>query len=117
MLEKYPLLLNLILFMLHLSVSKGYNLKTKLTVKHEFAYILNPGHIICQKPPFLLIYVHSSPENFKNRILIRDTYSKRSEFNDIRLIFMLGQTPVSFGKILFLEYNGLRNGLCLRISF
>lgn len=67
---------------------------TKTLYKPDFNYILNPGDIVCQDTPFIFIYVHSSPQNFKNRNAIRDTYSKRSEFDDIRLIFMLGQIMV-----------------------
>lgn len=82
---------------------------SKAFYKPEFDYILNPGDFVCQDTPFILIYVHSSPQNFKNRNVIRDTYSKRSEFNDIRLIFMLGRimVMVCFRMSTFVTLNCL----------
>ena len=77
----------------------------------SFTFILNPEYTICQqfnksnKLP-LFIYVHTSPENIKRRVLIRETWAKRSLFPNLRLVFMMGYTFESkTNELLKLEYN------------
>ncbi len=73
----------------------------KIVNKHDFQYILNPKYDICGQPGtynnhvnetdvFLLIYVHSAPQNFKRRQSLRDTWLRRSMFKTIRVVFMMG---------------------------
>ena len=82
---------------------------------HEFNYLYNPGYSICgENLPStttkktsktnsssidlvendqnidILIYVHTSVSNFKNRVVIRETFARRSMFPNIRLVFMTG---------------------------
>lgn len=77
----------------------------------NFDFILNPEQKICQhfSASFrlkLLIYVHTSPSNFKRRLSIRETWAKRSMFNDTRLVFMMGYTSDSkTNHFLKLESN------------
>lgn len=79
---------------------------TSTTKSTKFKYVKNPAHSLCasddsnsnsnsnrsNKTIDLLIYVHSAPSNFKNRVLIRETWAKRSLFPQTRLVFMLGST-------------------------
>lgn len=67
--------------------------------KHDFDYIFNPEYNICQttgQPQsdsvFMLIYVHSSPDHFKKRLSLRETWSRRSMFKNVRIVFMLGES-------------------------
>lgn len=76
--------------------------------KHDFNYILNPGHSLCQNQHDLLvvIYVHSAPENLKRRIAIRDTWAKLSLFKQkVRLVFMLGLDPNSNKKQELIKFE------------
>ena len=72
-----------------------FKLQDKIVNPHDFSYILNPGHRICKTTDqsseiFLLIYVHTSPSNFKRRLSLRETWARRSMFRDIRVVFMMG---------------------------
>ena len=60
---------------------------------HPFNYILNPGKRICSgKDIFMLIYIHSAPSHLKQRMVIRETWGKQSNYpgNIIKLIFLCG---------------------------
>ena len=60
---------------------------------HPFNYILNPGKWICSgKDIFMLIYIHSAPSHLKQRMVIRETWGKQSNYPDniIKLIFLCG---------------------------
>ena len=77
-----------------INFDKQYEVQDKIVNHHNFEYILNPKFDVCGNGSdnvFLLIYVHSSPENYKRRIAIRETWAKRSIFDDIRIVFMLGK--------------------------
>ena len=66
----------------------------KIVNSHEFTFTHNPGNVICSKNQgetlFFLIYVHSNPNNFKNRLAIRETWGNKNIFPHIRVVFMLG---------------------------
>lgn len=77
------------------------SLSTSIPKASQFKYVKNPAHSICNTSSVsnntmdgvdLLIYIHSAPSNFKNRIIIRETWGKRALFPQIRLVFMLGST-------------------------
>lgn len=77
------------------SEAKKEALNEEIVNRHDFNYTLNPANRTCEKrgeddEVFLLIYVHSAPEHFKNRLAIRDTWSRRSMFKHIRIVFMMG---------------------------
>jgi beta-1,3-galactosyltransferase 1 len=77
-----------------INFDEQYEVQDKIVNHHNFEYILNPKFDVCGNRSdnvFLLIYVHSSPENYKRRIAIRETWAKRSIFDDIRIVFMLGK--------------------------
>lgn len=87
-------------------------IKKRIVNKHDFKYILNPGYEICKpfnnQPVFLLVYVHSAPYNFKRRLSLRETWTRRSMFRDMRLVFMMGNTEETDEKtreLLKLEYE------------
>ena len=90
--------------------SNDLEINDKIVNRHDFKYIMNPGDQICGENfginVFLLIYVHTSPDNFKRRLSIRETWSKRSMFRDIRLVFMMGKSEIKKTvNLLNLEYN------------
>ncbi|ESO91167.1 hypothetical protein LOTGIDRAFT_95793, partial [Lottia gigantea] len=57
---------------------------------------------------FLMIYIHSSPKNFKKRMSIRETWGNQKLLNTIhaRIVFVLGKvTDVDVMSSAKLEYN------------
>lgn len=77
------------------AVNESFSLTSKNN-NNTFKYLKNPGWSICDNTSSssidLLIYVHSTPSNLKNRLLIRETWAKRGLFPQTRLVFMLGST-------------------------
>ena len=72
-----------------------------LNDRNAFKFILNPGNLICGQSAHtattsvdsnveLLMYVHTAVEHFTNRMVIRDSWAKRSLFPSTRLVFMMG---------------------------
>lgn len=57
----------------------------------NLGYILEPMNR-CNNQTFLLIYVHSSPENLKNRLKIRETWGNLNnlENDQVKLLFTCG---------------------------
>ena len=71
------------------------NMKKSLPVNpHNFHRIINPTHICHNLDVFLLVYVHTSPDHFKHRMIIRTTWGNPSYFADVtvRPVFLMG-TP------------------------
>ena len=74
---------------------------------HDFEYLLNPGREFCsyRNQIFLLIYVHSSTQNFKRRMAIRETWAKNSLFLDIKTIFVMGIKNDKINEQVKLEHG------------
>ena len=102
------LLANLVCFSISNSDEKVTQ-EYKIVNPHPFIFLINPGEIICAKEIFLLVYVHSSPTNYKKRVAIRETWSHM--FKDMRVVFMLGDTKnevvTSLLKYEYSLYNDL----------
>lgn len=85
--------------------------KNYIVNRHDFEYVLNPKHDICKPAEdgskiFVLVYVHTAPENFKRRLSLRETWAKRSMFRDLRIVFMMGYVEdVKIRNQLALESN------------
>ncbi|CAF1220814.1 unnamed protein product [Rotaria sp. Silwood1] len=77
-------------------IKNPYEPKDHIVNPHDFSYILNPGYSVCNtnnsSSIYILVYVHSGPTNYRRRIVIRETWSTRTLFSDLRLIFMIGKT-------------------------
>ena len=58
---------------------------------HPFHYVINPTSV-CSGDIFLLVYVHSAPGHFKQRMAIRETWGNTANFQDIvvKVIFLCG---------------------------
>jgi beta-1,3-galactosyltransferase 1 len=74
---------------------------------HNYTYTLNPEKRICYDQNVnILIYIHSSPKNFKYRQFVRETWSNRVLFPNIRTVFMMGLANDSqVNNLLVYEYN------------
>lgn len=73
-----------------------FAVQNEIVNRHDFNYIYNPGYEICKPVDdnkiFVVVYVHTAPGNFKRRLSIRETWSKRSMFRDMRIVFCMGAT-------------------------
>jgi hypothetical protein len=89
---------------------ESYFVRNTVVNEHNFKYLLNPGDQVCRpvgnQSVFLLVYVHSAPQNFKRRLSLRETWAKRSMFRDMRIVFMMGYVEEKKLKdLLLLESN------------
>jgi len=66
---------------------------------HPFNYVINPTSA-CFGDIFLIIYVHSAPGHFKQRMAIRETWGNVGNFPDIvvKVVFLLGIIPTDEGR-------------------
>jgi hypothetical protein len=63
---------------------------------HPFKYIINSLDICGTDPVFLLIYVHTAPDHYKRRQVIRQTWGNIRQYSDvIRVVFVMGVANVS----------------------
>jgi beta-1,3-galactosyltransferase 1 len=84
-----------------------YNVNNTIVNSHNYTYTLNPEKRICYNQNVnILIYIHSSPKNFKYRQFVRETWSNRVLFPNIRTVFMMGLTNDSqVNNLLIYEFN------------
>ena len=66
---------------------------------HPFHFVINPTSV-CSSDIFLLVYVHSAPDHFKQRMAIRETWGNAGNFPDIviKVIFLCGIVPTEKGR-------------------
>jgi len=88
---------------------------------HNFQYKINPEYDLCgtgQKSDkvFLLVYVHTSPENQKRRITIRETWARRSLFEEVRIVFMMGVTNKTENQDMIKLESNLYNDI-VQVNF
>ncbi|CAF3836514.1 unnamed protein product [Adineta steineri] len=72
-----------------------YHAHDHIVNPHNFSYIHNPGYTVCNNSNssvYILVYVHSGPTNYQRRVVIRETWSTRTLFPELRLVFMIGKT-------------------------
>jgi hypothetical protein len=88
-----------------------YDFQREIVNFNNFSYIHNPeGRICSNQNVFLLVYVHTAPENYKKRLTIRETWSQRHLFSNVRIVFITGVSSHSDkNEILKLESNLYRD--------
>ena len=78
------------------SIINPYRPRDHIVSPHDFSYIINPGYSVCNQSSnssvYVLVYVHSGPTNYQRRMVIRETWSTRTLFPDLRLVFMIGKS-------------------------
>lgn len=74
---------------------------------HNFEFILNPKNSVCNDPMTnILAFVHSTPKRLKNRQFIRETWSNRVLFPNLRTVFMMGSSNDSIiNSLLQFEFD------------
>ena len=73
---------------------------------HPFNYIINEKNICHNEHIFVIVYIHTAPTHYKQRIVIRQTWGNPKHYDgNIRVIFMLGKTsdPFKVQNSLFYE--------------
>lgn len=76
-------------------VTNPYHSREYIVHPHNFSYIHNPGYSVCHNSNssvYVIVYVHSSPTNHQRRMVIRETWSTRTLFPDMRVVFMIGKS-------------------------
>ncbi|GAB1598033.1 beta-1,3-galactosyltransferase 5 [Argonauta hians] len=58
---------------------------------YNFSQIINPS-LLCASDNFMIVYIHTAPNNFKRRMAIRNTWGDKKLLNNykIRLVFVMG---------------------------
>jgi len=65
----------------------------KVAKPHPFNYIINSPKVCSRDPVFLLVYVHTAPDHYKRRTVIRQTWGNMMQYDDpIRVVFFMGVT-------------------------
>lgn len=84
-----------------------YDFQRDIVNFNYLTYIFNPKKQICSNQSvFLLVYVHTAPENYKRRLIIRETWSQRHLFSNVRIVFFTGLSSSSeTNEMLKLESN------------
>ena len=94
-------------------ITNPYLPRAYIVNPHDFSYILNPGYSLCNStdsPVYLLVYVHTAPKNQQQRSIIRETWATRALFPELRLVFMIGDTPDrEMMKTVAYEYETYRD--------
>lgn len=71
--------------------------RTNVVHPHPFKYVLNSPSICSGDRVFLLIYVHTSPGNYRRREVIRRTWGNGVQYKDVvvRIAFFMGSANES----------------------
>jgi len=66
---------------------------------HPFTYVINPEGV-CSGDVFLLVYIHSAPSHFNQRMAIRETWGNSNNFPNIaiKVVFLCGIIPSKEGS-------------------
>lgn len=62
---------------------------------HDFNYIVNPQYSICKNKSdiYVLTYVHTSPDHYKRRMVVRETWGNVKLFPELnmKVVFLMGK--------------------------
>jgi hypothetical protein len=96
-----------ILFSTIITTSQTLNINSSI-----YDFKLNPESKLCKfennskDHVRIFAYIHSSPSNFKKRLFIRETWTSRSHFSYIRVMFVMGiSSDKKMDEQLLLESN------------
>lgn len=73
---------------------------------HSFQYLINAKSICNNSDVFMITFVHTSPDHYKQRMMIRETWGNTRNFPDKRVlvVFLMGKAPSKFAQdSLYLE--------------
>ena len=100
-------ILIIIVISIIISVSNSLNINSSI-----YNFNLNPDSKLCHFENStndyvrIFTYIHSSPSSFKKRMFIRESWTSRSHFNYIRVMFVMGiSSNKQINEQLLLESN------------
>lgn len=65
----------------------------KVEKPHPFNYIINSPNVCGGETVFLLVYVHTAPDHYKRRTVIRQTWGNMQQYDHtVRVVFFMGVT-------------------------
>ena len=60
---------------------------------HPFKYILNNPNVCREQDIYVIAYVHTAPDHYKRRVVIRQTWGSPSNYDiNLRVVFVMGRT-------------------------
>ncbi|KAK2152321.1 hypothetical protein LSH36_333g00014 [Paralvinella palmiformis] len=60
---------------------------------HPFRYIINTQAVCRDNDIFLIVYVHTAPDHYKRRMVIRQTWGRSNYYHlKVRVVFIMGYT-------------------------
>lgn len=69
----------------------------KVAKPHPFRYVINSPKVCSGDPVFLLVYVHTAPDHYKRRTVIRQTWGNMMQYKDpIRVVFFMGVSNLGY---------------------
>lgn len=80
---------------------------------HPFTFTMNPSKLCRNRDVFLLVYIHSHPDNFERRQIVRETWGNVTLYRKtvVVRVFVMGQTQNTAHKHLLkmesLHYNDI----------
>jgi hypothetical protein len=63
---------------------------------HPFEYVINSPKLCADESVFLVVYVHTAPEHYKRRTVIRQTWGDVGQYEvNVKLVFVAGVTAAN----------------------
>jgi len=60
---------------------------------HPFNYIINSPHVCSNQSVYIIAYVHTAPDHYKRRVVIRQTWGDAYNYDvGLRVVFVMGWT-------------------------
>jgi len=60
---------------------------------HPFSYLINSPNICDGVDVYIIAYVHTAPDHYKRRVVIRQTWGDPSYYDvAVRVVFVMGRT-------------------------
>jgi beta-1,3-galactosyltransferase 1 len=58
---------------------------------HPFKYVINSPNICGKDQVFIMVYIHTAPDHYKRRMVIRRTWGKTEQYSvPLRVVFVMG---------------------------
>jgi len=72
------------------------NLTANFASPHAFKYVIKSPNICGKDRVFILVYIHTAPDHYKRRTVIRQTWGNMGQYDvPMRLVFVMGVATIS----------------------
>lgn len=91
----------------------------KVANPHPFKYLINSTDICADRDIYVIAYVHTAPDHYKRRVVIRQTWGDASYYSDVKLrvVFVMGRTADDGGVQQALEFEAAQYGDIVQEDF